>query len=111
MGSQPETFYADFLDRLTDVTFKQHLMRYFVEFEVTRRIGGSPTFLAPDRGGSSNSFSNAARNMAREMVADARILPHKDITAWFSMANVREAIRRIENSKYTRMDASEVMAG
>ena len=23
-------FYADFIDRLTDVTFKQHLMRYFV---------------------------------------------------------------------------------
>ena len=38
--------------------------------------------------------------MAREMIADARILPHSDITAWFSMANVREAIRRIENSKY-----------
>ena len=29
-------FYADFIERLSDVTFKQHLMRYFVEFEVTR---------------------------------------------------------------------------
>ena len=38
---------------------------------------------------SSSSFPAPHREMAREMVADARILPHQDITAWFSVANVR----------------------
>ena len=31
LGLKP--FYADFIDRLSHVTFRQHLMRYFVEFE------------------------------------------------------------------------------
>ena len=102
-------FYADFIERLNDVTFKQHLMRYFVEFEVTRVELEDLRYSSRDDEEIVKQFSSAAREMAREMVADARILPHNDITAWFSMANVREAIRRIENSKYTKMDAGEVM--
>ena len=105
-------FYADLIERLNDVTFKQHLMRYFMEFEVTRAELEDLKYSSRDNEEIVKQFSSEARNMAREMVADARILSHRDITAWFSMANVREAIRRIENSrKYTKMQASgDVMA-
>ena len=103
-------FYADLIERLNDVTFKQHLMRYFMEFEVTRAELEDLKYSSRDNEEIVKQFSSEIRNMAREMVADARILSHRDITAWFSMANVREAIRRIENSKYTKMQASDVMA-
>ena len=103
-------FYADFIERLGDVTFKQHLMRYFMEFDVTRAELEDLKYSSRDNEEIVRQFSSEARNMAREMIADARILAHRDITAWFSMANVREAIRRIENSKYTKIQASEVMA-
>ena len=108
LGLKP--FYADFIERLNDVTFKQHLMRYFMEFEVTRAELEDLRHSSRNDEEIVKQFSSAAREMAREMVADARILPHQDITAWFSMANVRDAIRRIENSKYARMQAGEVMA-
>ena len=85
-------------------------MRYFMEFEVTRAELEDLKYSSRDNEEIVKQFSSEARNMAREMVADARILSHRDITAWFSMANVREAIRRIENSKYTKMQASDVMA-
>ena len=103
-------FYADFIERLNDVTFKQHLMRYFMEFEVTRAELEDLQHSSRDDEEIVKQFSSEAREMAREMVADARILAHKDITAWFSLANVREAIRRIENSKYTKMAAGDVLA-
>ena len=103
-------FYADFIERLNDVAFKQHLMRYFMEFEVTRAELEDLRHSSRNDEEIVKQFSSAAREMAREMVADARILPHQDITAWFSVANVRDAIRRIENSKYARMQAGEVMA-
>ena len=108
LGLKP--FYAEFIERLNDVTFKQHLMRYFMEFEVTRAELEDLRHSSRNDEEIVKQFSSAAREMAREMVADARILPHQDITAWFSMANVRDAIRRIENSKYARMQAGEVMA-
>ena len=83
LGLKP--FYAEFIERLNDVTFKQHLMRYFMEFEVVparnSRISDIPH--ATTRR-SSSSFPAQRAEMAREMVADARILPHQDITAWFS---------------------------
>ena len=103
-------FYADFIERLGDVTFRQHLMRYFVEFEVTRAELEDLKHSSRNDEEIVRQFSSEARNMAREMIADARILAHRDITAWFSVANVREAIRRIENSKYTKMQAGDVMA-
>ena len=108
LGLKP--FYADFIERLGHVTFRQHLMRYFVEFEVTRAELEDLKHSSRNDEEIVRQFSSEARNMAREMVADARILPHRDITAWFSVANVREAIRRIENSKYTKMQAGDVMA-
>ena len=108
LGLKP--FYADFIERLGHVTFRQHLMRYFVEFEVTRAELEDLKHSSRNDEEIVRQFSSEARNMAREMVADARILAHRDITAWFSVANVREAIRRIENSKYTKMQAGDVMA-
>ena len=108
LGLKP--FYADFIEQLNDVAFKQHLMRYFMEFEVTRAELEDLRHSSRNDEEIVKQFSSAAREMAREMVADARILPHQDITAWFSVANVRDAIRRIENSKYARMQAGEVMA-
>ena len=108
LGLKP--FYADFIERLGHVTFRQHLMRYFVEFEVTRAELEDLRHSSRNDEEIVRQFSSEARNMAREMVADARILAHRDITAWFSVANVREAIRRIENSKYTKMQAGDVMA-
>ena len=108
LGLKP--FYADFIERLGDVTFRQHLMRYFVEFEVMRADLEDLRHSSRNDEEIVRQFSSEARNMAREMVADARILAHRDITAWFSVANVREAIRRVENSKYTKMQAGDVMA-
>ena len=104
-------FYADLIERLNDVTFKQHLMRYFMEFEVTRVELEDLKYSSRGDEEIVKQFSSVAREMAREIIADARVLPHSDITAWFSIANIRDAIRRIEGSKYaTKMQPGAVMA-
>ena len=103
-------FYAEFVRRLDDVVFKQHLMRYFTEFEVTRAELEDLRYSSRNDEEVIKQFTSKARELAREMVADARILAHHDITAWFNTANVREAIRRIENTRNAKTEAGQVIA-
>ena len=104
-------FYADLIERLNDVTFKQHLMRYFMEFEVTRAELEDLKYSSRDNEEIVKQFSERG---PQHGARDGRRRPHpvspRYHRASFSMANVREAIRRIENSKYTKMQAGDVMA-
>ena len=85
-------------------------MRYFTDFEVTR--GELEDLRHSSRNDEEivRQFTSKARELAREMVADARILAHFDITAWFNTANVREAIRRIENTRTPKAEAGQVIS-
>jgi hypothetical protein len=102
-------FYFDFFERLKDVAFKQHLMRYFMEFEVTRAELEDLKHSSRNDEDIIKEFMTKARATAREMVADARILVDYDITAWFNVSRVREAIRRIEG-RFAKIEPSQVIA-
>ena len=102
-------FYADFVKALDSVEFKQHLMRYFTEFEVTRAELEDLKFSSRDDESVIKSTMSKAREMARAIVADARIVWNLDITAWFSIMHLRDAIKRQEGGRTAKMDASDVL--
>lgn len=106
LGLKP--FYTEFVQLLEQVTFRQHLMRYFMEFEVTRGELEDLQYSSRDDADIVREFMSRARTLARDMIQDARILTHYDITAWFTKQGVREAIHRIEG-KTCKIQADEVI--
>jgi hypothetical protein len=101
-------FYTEFVAALENVVFRQHLMRYFHDVEATR-------IELEDLQHSSRKDENVvratmskAREVAREIVADARILPANDITAWFTRNQLRDAIKRHEGTR-TQVEPDQVM--
>jgi hypothetical protein len=101
-------FYDDFTKTLESVVVRQHLMRHFVEIEVERAE------LEDLRHSSRNDESvvratiSKPREIARAIVADARVLQGSDIAAWFNSTQLREAIRRVDGSR-TRVETSQVL--
>ena len=101
-------FYNDLVVALESVVFRQHLMRYFMDFEVTRAELEDLQHSSRNDVNVVRSTMSKARQVARDIVADARVLQGKDITAWFSTAMLREAIFRVDGRR-TKVEVSQVI--
>jgi hypothetical protein len=101
-------FYNDFVTRLENVPFRQHLMRYFMDFEVTRAELESLEHSSRTDEEVVKSMTSKARDVAREIVAEARVRMDMDITAWFTRAHVRQAILRVDG-RYSKVEADKVI--
>jgi hypothetical protein len=88
--------------------FRQHLMRYFLELAVTREeLEDLSTSSFEDEEVVRSRMSKTCE-VARMIVADARIHADYDITAWFATSDVRTAIVRVAG-KRTKVEASDVV--
>ena len=101
-------FYSEFMTMLESVAVKQHLMRYFMEVECTREELEDLTHSSRNDPSVVVSTMSKAREIAREIAADSRVLSGNDITAWFNLTHLRLAIQRVAG-KQTRVEASSVM--
>ena len=101
-------FYAKFITALESVAFRRHLMRYFMDLEVDRAELEDLTHSSKNDETVVRATMSKAREVARAIVADARVVNVMDITAWFTTANLREAIRRVDG-KFSRVDPHQVM--
>jgi hypothetical protein len=101
-------FYAEFTDALLRPVFKQHLMRYLMDFECSREALEDLTHSSRDDENVVRSIMSKPRQIARELVADARIHTGNDITAWFSINDLRSAIKRVDGAR-TKVEASQVL--
>jgi hypothetical protein len=103
-GHKP--FYNELIAALNVVTFRQHLMRYFTEIEVTREELEDLSLSSRDDENVVRSTLSKAREIARAIIASAHVLAGFDITAWFKIEDLRPAIQREDgkNSKITQYD-------
>jgi hypothetical protein len=101
-------FYADFMHTLERHDIRQHLMRYFMDLECTREEIEDLSLSARTDESVVRATMSKTREVARSIVADARILDNFDITAWFTTANLRAAIQRVDG-KRSRVEATQVM--
>ncbi len=101
-------FYTEFMIALEKVEFRQHLMRYFRDIEVTRMELEDLTHSSRNDENVVRSTMSKARSVARAIVADARVTPSNDIVAWFSTATVREAIKRVDGAR-SKVEAPDVL--
>jgi hypothetical protein len=101
-------FYNELVQALDSVVFRQHLMRYYMDLEVCREELEDLTLSSRDDENVVRSTMSRAREVARTIIASAHVIPGFDITAWFTVANVREAIKREDGSR-SKVEAYEVM--
>ena len=106
VGLKP--FYQRFVDMLESVDAKQHLMRYFRDYPCSREGLEDLTHSSRNDENVVKSTMSKARELARQIVASARVLPANDITAWFNLYHLRAAILR-EDGTRSRVEASSVM--
>ena len=100
-------FYTEFVTMLDNVPVKQHLMRFFRDVECNREELEDLTYSSRNDADVVRSTMSKAREMARDIAADARVLHGNDITAWFNMTHLRLAIQR--RGRQIRIEASSVM--
>ena len=101
-------FFTDFTDMLERVDVRQHLMRYFMDIEVTRAELEDLTHSSRDDEDVVRATMSKAREVAREIAASARILPGNDLTAWFNIHHLRGAIFRVDGQR-SRVEPQAVM--
>jgi hypothetical protein len=102
-------FYNAFIGNLEKVVFRQHLMRYFADLEVTREELEDLKHSSRGDAAVVEATMSQPREIARRIIADARVVQGLDITAWFNRLHVREAIRRNEGPR-CRVEAADVIA-
>jgi hypothetical protein len=90
------------------VAFKQHLMRYFMDLEVERAELEDLRHSSRNDENVIRSTMSRPREIARAIVADARVLQGLDITAWFTTLQLRDAIKRWDDSR-VKVEAAQVM--
>ncbi len=101
-------FYSEFVAALESVPFKQHLMRYFVETECTRAELEDLTHSSRREENIIRSTMSKAREIARAIVADARVTPWQELTAWFNSQQLRDAVKRVDGPN-SRVDPTKVL--
>ena len=101
-------FYTEFTTALQNVEFKQHLMRHFMDIEVTRAELEDLTYSSRNDENVIRATMSKARDVSRSIVADARVLIGNDIIAWFNMASLREAIKRVDGAR-SKVEAHDVI--
>ena len=87
-------FYTRFIVALQGVVFRQHLMRYFMDFPVEREELEDLTHSSRNDESVVRATMPKAREIARAIVADARVWHSLDITSWFNASHLRDAIKR-----------------
>jgi hypothetical protein len=103
-----DPFYVKFVENLEKVPFKQHLMRYFRDLECTRQELQDLKHSSRNEETVIRATMPRAREVARRIVADARVVAFKDISAWFSISDIRHAIRR-EDGPRSRLEPDQVL--
>ena len=106
IGLKP--FYSELIACLESVVFRQHLMRYFIDLPVERAELENLEHSSRNDENVIRSTMSKAREVARAIVADARVLSALDITAWFTTLQLRDAIKRWDDAR-TKVEASQVM--
>jgi hypothetical protein len=101
-------FYDTVLANLQSVPFKQHLMRYFMDIAVERAELEDLSLSSRDDENVVRATMSKSREVARAIVADARVIQGMDISAWFSPVQLRDAIKRVDGSR-TKVEASAVL--
>jgi hypothetical protein len=101
-------FYSEVVASLESVVFRQHLMRYFMDIEVERAELEDLKHSSRNDENVIRSTMSKPREIARAIVADARVLQGLDITAWFTTLQLRDAIKRWDDSR-VKVEASQVM--
>ena len=101
-------FYREFVEMLESVAAKQHLMRYFRDYECTREELEDLTHSSRNDEKVIKSTMSKSREIARQIAASAHVIAGNDITAWFNIQHLRAAIQREDGAK-TRVEASSVM--
>jgi hypothetical protein len=106
-ANELKPFYAKFTEMLKLVPVRQHLMRHFMDFETTQIELENLQYSSRNDENVVRSVMSAPRAVGRKIVADARVLQGADITAWFNMAALREAIKRHEGPR-TKIEPHQV---
>ena len=101
-------FYSELADMLERVDVRQHLMRHFMDIEVTRAELEDLTYSSRDDQDVVKATMSKAREVARNIAASARIIAGNDLTAWFNLHHLRTAIFR-EDGQRSRVEPSAVM--
>jgi hypothetical protein len=101
-------FFDTVAANLKSVIFRQHLVRFFMDVEVTRAELEDLTYSSREDEDVVRSTMSKEREMARAIVADARVLGGQDITSWFNTQELRLAIQRIDGPR-TKIEASDVI--
>ena len=101
-------FFTDLTDMLERADVRQHLMRYFMDIEVTRAELESLTHSSRDDEDVVKATMSKARQVAREIAASAHVIAGNDLTAWFNLHHLSGAIFR-EDTRTSRVDRHAVM--
>ena len=104
--------YKDFYSKLTamleEPAVRQHLMRYFRDYECSKDALEDLTHSSRFDENVVRATMSKHREVAREIAASARIIAGNDITAWFNPHHLRGAITR-EDGNRSRVEAQAVM--
>ena len=101
-------FFTDFTDMLERVDVRQHLMRHFMDIEVTRAELEDLKHSSRDDADVVKATMSKTREVAREIAASARIIAGNDLTAWFNIHHLRAAIFRADGQR-SRVEPQAVM--
>jgi hypothetical protein len=107
-ATELKPFYTKFTEALKSVPVRQHLMRYFMDFETTQVELENLQYSSRGDENVVRSVMSDPRRVGRKIVADARVMQGLDITAWFNSAALRDAIRRHEGPR-TRIEPHQVL--
>src|SRR4029077_19217979 len=102
-------FYNDFVQALEGVEFRQHLMRYFMDFEVTRAELENLEHSSRNNEDIVRTMISPARRMARTIVAHAQVRQTYHINAWFTREHLQDAIERQDATRFPKVDSDAVM--
>jgi hypothetical protein len=101
-------FYSSFTAMLKQVPVRQHLMRYFMDYEVSRSELEDLEHSSRNDESVVRSTMPKAREVSRQIAAEGHILYDRDITAWFNTGYLRGAIRRVDGPR-TRIEPAHIL--
>ena len=101
-------FFTELTDMLEKVDIRQHLMRYFMDIEVNRAELEDLTHSSREDEGVVRATMSKARQVAREIAASAHVIAGNDLTAWFNLHHLRNAVFRVDGQR-SRVEPHAVM--
>ena len=87
-----KAIYDELTDMLERVDMRQHLMRYFMDIDVSRDELEDLTLSSREDENVVKATMSKARHVAREIAASAHVIIGNDLTAWFNIQHLSEAI-------------------